>query len=680
MNKKMVLFPILITALSLFFVLPQPLQFIFGFMQIFILPGMLFLVLFGKLFSSSDRIIYSILFSPIILSILIIFVNILTGDVYYSMQLVLITIYLMYALVFFSGKNNWVQEKGEKGNISHSVFFVSISYGLLILISYLMNDFLLIRSDAWYHAAVVEEIINRGIPPNEPFLGDFSIQYMWFYHLFQACWIKQSGLSTFWSMGTFNIINAIVFPYLVMRYISFFTTKKHVILFVTLISIAGLQSASWILWPVQLARSFIGEVTGMAEVKRILANTNINGAEVVKFLTPPATWQVQFIDKFLTITVFNYSLNLFLSCIIMVLSRDLLKNARYRTGAIIFTIVLGTSLFHVVTGIVLIASIIGSIILIFLINRFVSQNIHYYRGYTFILITALLNACIVLPYLFSIISTGNGSGQGSFIAKTLHFGIRNILTIFSPLIILFFPARAAFKKLFSGTDYRSVILSFLIICLGILCFFINIGVVGEKKLVFLLFLLVGPLIFIQIIKKINNYKGFKKWSLIGLVMILFLFPPFLIFRGFIIDEPNNKIESTRYYISDKEKDFYKWIRKNTPVDAVIVENNIYHLSPVYSGRRNLYSWHHVITNRNFRGEKLQKYRNIQISLFGKNDIPKSVISYMNDFDHPLYIAVRNEDFESCPWLKERFSGKSEFFEKVHSSGGIYLYSLIKNSG
>ena len=674
MYRRLNLFAVLVSSISIFFVLPQPLQFIFGFFQLFLLPGLAFFLLINFGFSKYDRIFYSILISPVLLSILIVLFNIITEDIYFSLRIVLIAFYLTYLVIFFlNNRNNKIIEDDSK--IPHAVFLVSIFYGFLILISYFLNDFLLIRSDAWYHAAVTNEVIQRGIPPGEPFLASFSIQYMWFYHLFNACWIKQSGLSLFWAPGIFNVINAIVFPYLIARFTLLFTDRKYIIIPVCILSIVGLQAASWILWPLNLARSLIGDVTGMAEIERIISKIAINGAGVVRFLTPFGTWQVQLIDKFLTITVFNYSLNLFMACIILILSKKLFDIARYRTALVLFILILGTFLFHIVTGIVLLSAIVGSIILIYLAIRFIYKKVQFQSEYLLLIIIPLLVAAIAIPYFLSLVPTSQGDGSGSFIKKYLHFGIKNILTILFPLIILFYPARDAFKKLFAGRDYKTLTLTYLIISLFILCAFINIGTVGEKKLIYPLFLLLGPLVFLQIINRIINYSSVKKSLWIIGILILFLLPAVFIFRGFIIHSPDNKMESERYDITENEKEIYEWIKNNTSADAVIIENNIYHMAPVYAGRRNFFSWHHVITNRNFEGKKLSLYRNIQNALYNQQDLPEKATRHLLNFEYPLYIILRNEDMESHPWLKDRFDRESGLFEKIHKAGRIQLYTL-----
>jgi len=678
MKSKLTIYVLILSAVTLFFTIPQPLQFVAGFIQLFLLPGMVFLLFCRLKLSQYDNIAYSLILSPILMTILITMLDMLSGDIYLSMRVTLGVFYILLIIAIISGKYRSFSEESEE-TVPRGVFYVSLMYGGLILVSYLVNDFLLIRSDAWYHAAVTSEVVHRGIPPMEPLLANVPIKYMWFYHLFQACWIRQSGLSLFWAMGWFNIINAIIFPYFFARFASLFTEKKYPIIFSTILGIIGLQAASWILFPLEFLRVFVGEVKGIPEIKRILANMSINGTDIMNFLAPTGTWQVNFIDKFITITAFGYSLNLFLSCVILTLKKKFLGEERLRSSIIILVIILGTFLFHIVTGVALITAIIGSTVLIYIISRLINKDVHWYTEHRLLLIVSILTALTVIPYFFSLSSGCNGGGESPRLNDYLHFGIRNILTILLPLLILFCPAKNALKKIFAGRDYRSITLSYLALSVFILCAIINIGVVGEKKLVFLFFLLIGPPVFIEIYSKVEGYKKSRRTGYIIVLIVLFIVPAFLLFRGFIVCKPEKEVDVIRYNSADKDLQYLDWIRDNTPLNALIIENNIYHFPPVYAGRRNFYSWYGVIRLFYSSCDRLEKYKEIQNSLYFQKDIGEDLIRKMSEFEQPLYIAVWSGDYRSRPWLRKRFGIESRFFREVYSSEKVSIY-VLKEDG
>lgn len=654
--------------------LPQPFAFVCALIQVFFLPGLVFSFFFlaGRI-NRTDQVILSILLSPILVSMLSAVVNLLAGDIYMSVNIVLIASYLLLFAAIAMGKHRIAGENNR--SVPKAIFIVSFAYAALILISYLVNDYLLIRSDSWYHAAVVREVMERGIPPQEPLLGDFSIKYMWFYHLFQAAWIKRSGLSLFHAMAFFNIINAFVFPYLATRFASYFTSRKSVMVLVALFAIAGLDSASWILWPIILIKAFIGDVTGMAEVKRILATTSINSVEVIRFLKPEGTWQVNWSDKFLTITVFNYSLNVFLACLILMLKKSFMSDSRFKAIVTLFVMILGTFLMHIISGIVLLYVLVGSSILMYLSSRYIYGERRQVSDFYVQIITVILVTLFALPYFYTLVSEGNNPEGNSLVNNLFHFGWRSILTILFPLAILFCPVRDAIRKLLSGRDYVSMTMISWIASLFLLCVFINIGVVGEKKLIYFLFIVLGPPIYIQIIDRIRNSTGGKRVFLLTFILILFFIPPVLTFRGFMMDKPKDKLWSRRYSVTDEDMIFFEWVAENTSKDAVVIEEFNYHLSPVYAGRRNLYSNYNIIVAQDYGGPKMDLYRNIQASVFSSEPISHDLVDDMAEVGRKLYVAVWKEDIEDSPWLENRFGSHPEWFKEVYRSTRVSLYTL-----
>jgi hypothetical protein len=413
----------------------------------------------------------------------------------------------------------------------------------------------------------------------------------------------------------------------------------------------------------------------MAEVKRILATTDINSAEVIRFLKPEGTWQVNWSDKFLTITVFNYSLNVFLACLILMLKKSFLTDSRFKAIVTLFVLILGAFLFHIVSGIILLYVLVGSSILMYLSSRYIYGEKLPISDFYVQISTVVLVSLFALPYFFALVSGGNNSEGNSLINNLFHLGWRSILTILFPLVILFCPARDAIRKLLSGRDHVSLTMVSWIASLFLLCVFINIGVVGEKKLIYFLFIVLGPPIYVQIVDKIRNSAGGKRALLVAFILVLFLIPPFLTFRGFILDKPKDELWSRRYSVTDEDMLFFNWLESNTTKDAVVIEEFNYHLSPVYAGRRNLCSSYNVVTGLDYGGPKMDLYRNIQASVFGSEPISHDLIDNMNKVDRKLYVAVWKEDIEAGPWLENRFGSHPEWFKEVYSSTRVSLYTL-----
>ncbi len=675
MRGKILYLLILLSAVSLFFDLPQPLRFFPAFLQVFVLPGLVFTLLFaGKGFPGGEKTFFAILLSPVVLTLLVIAATVLTGgDVHGAARIALAALYAaLAALVAVRFRS---AARGEESTVPAGILAVSAAFAGVILVSYLWNPFLLIRSDSWYHASVVSEIAARGIPPMEPWLGDFPIRYMWFYHLFNAVWMDLSGLPLFWAMGVFNVVTALFFPLLVGRYVSSLTRKRYLVLSASILAVAGLESVSWVFVPLGLLRAFFGDVRGAAEIQRMLSAMVFDGAWVIHTLTPYGAWMVNLYDKFITITAFGYSLDLFLASLILVLDAKFLRESRARFSATLFTLVLGTLLFHAVTGMALVMAITGGGVLLLLLRRYLADDAVGPVDAIFPAAIALLAAAVGLPYILSLGAAGGAQGGGSAVSEHLHIGVRSIITILLPLLVLFVPARDAFRKLAGRRDYTSAVLACWAAVLLAAAVSINLPTVNDSKLIFPLFLLIGPPIYIEIAERVRNGSGAGRALLVSALAALFFLPLVLTVRGFLVERAGSELLAMRQNVTRGDTRFLDWMRDNTPDDAVIIENNDYHLEPVFAGRRNLYSAMGVTRVLGYGGPKMDLYRGIRAALFGRDGFSEDTVREMRETGLKLYVVVWRRDIESAPWLRERFSEDSEYFERVYEDDHVVLYAL-----
>ncbi len=671
MTRKIIIVLLFLSSASLISPLPQPIQIVCGFFHALFIPGLVFLYLSGDdRLHRFDMIFLPLILSPILLSILVLAVNPLLGslDLSFKLSAGIFTACLIVLLLSRAKRMEVVN------GIPRGILIICLAYGGVILASYITNPFLMIRSDAWYHASVANEIMNRGIPPKEPFLADIPIKYMWFYHLFLAGWKKLSGLSLFGAMSAFNVVNAVVFPYLIARMTSFYTTKLRSILITPLFAVAGLESASWILWPTCLISIFSGEVRGLEELSRTISRINLNGIEVMSFLRPCGAWMVNLTDKFLTVTAFTYSLNLFLYCFINVLDRETHSRHPARTGIRLFVVVLGALCFHVVTGAALVITAAGSWILLLLLERFASGNQRWHTKPLMIPAAIVLAAAIGIPYVISLTKTDPDTG-GSMIGKYLHFGLFNIFTIIAPLIVLFCPARSALKRIFSFKDYRLKILGLWIICLILLNVFMDLPTVNESKLIFPLFMIMGFMIYLQIIERIEKASGGKRLLLLVFVFILFFIPPFMTFRGFILQKPDTRLYDKRYNLTGEDRRFFDWIKNETSKESVFMEDNIYHLIPAYAGRRNFHSTDAVLRILGYSGDDVDLYRSIHDELYSGRRLERSTVERLRAIKQDIYIVIRNEDIRRTPSLEYKFRSDPELVRTVYRSDSLEVYAF-----
>jgi hypothetical protein len=661
-----------LTALSLFLPFPGPLLLISGIVQAFVLPGLVILIFLGdKNRPWTDNIFFTLILSPVLLTLTVLLASRMTDDFNTAPRIAAGVYYILFALVIILKKDRFGVTISP---IPSSVIILSACYGGFLTLMYFVNDFLLIRSDAWYHASVINEILTRGIPPMEPDLPDTPIRYMWIYHLFIASFKGLSGMSLFRAMSFLNIAGALSLPYLAARVISSFISSKRRIFASTLIVVAGLESASWIVWPVFLIRAFTGEVRGMEEVRRLFQEISFRGQGPLYFLRPFGTWMVNLNDKFITITPFGFSLDLFLLCFIMFISGSFIRDSKIKALIIFFIISLGTFLFHIITGTALICTLIGAGVLLPVIKMYIAGEKDISLSGIIPAVAAIAAALIGIPYFLSL---GGGAAEGgSPFSGIIHIGVKNMATIILPLLILFCPAWRAIKKVFSANTNEYAIIAAWIVPLLLLNLFVDLPTRNESKLIYPLFLLLGAVVSIEIVDMIAGSTRRRKIVLIAWILILFLVPPILTFRGFLIAAADDsEVLIARYSQYKGEKEIYEWVMANTSRNSIIMERNLNHLMPVFAGRRNFAGKSTLWKVLGYDREYVTNQYDLNRDLYACDSIPAGTLDSIRNTGLDLYVAVFASDIKECPDLGSRFDEMDGYFELVYSDKNGRLYHL-----
>lgn len=672
LRKKSFYTLIFLTGASLFLPLYKPLIVVSAVIQTFFLPGLVFFFFFGDRNRPwTDNIFFVPLISPVVLTLTILPLMWLTNDLGVSSTISAGLFYLLFALAIVMKKDDFGNMNSE---IPRNIIFLSFGCASLLILVYLLNDYLLIRSDAWYHASVINEIATRGIPPMEPYLPSKSIRYMWIYHLFMGAWKNLSGLPVFSALSSLNILSIFVLPYLAARIICRFISDSRKVFIASLLTVAGLESVSWVAWPIALLRTVLGDVTGSRELARIMDKIVFVGSDTLAFFNPYGTWNINISDKLITITAFSYSFELFILCFIIFLSGDYLKKSKPSAAVTLFTITIGTFLFHVITGTALIITLIGAGVLFpFLNRRLTGEKLSPFPG-LFAVVIAIIAAGAGAPYFLSL-GAAESSG-GNFISEHLHFGIRSLFTILLPLLILFVPTWRAVRKAISAHSYKYAVLVSWVISLTILCVLANLPFRNEHKLIFPLFLMISPMINIEIAGILRGSSGGRKIFITILIFILFFVPPIMIFRGFLLARPPaDHAVSSRYDAYKSEKGIFEWTRENTGEYAIIAEKGVNHLMPVFGARRNLAAHDKFWRMYGYDREYISHYMKINDSLFNNRPLNTETIKSLRDIEFDLYIAVFDRDVAECPLLATKFNHPSGLFTEAYSGKTGKLYHL-----
>lgn len=667
--KKIFCAALFISAVPLLFDLPVPFKIVSAFLQAFYLPGFIFLLFIGdERRPRLDNIFIPLLLSPVILVLLVLAVNAFSGSFHTSLRVSLCITNILFAVALLTRRWRGLAEPVAVPGI---ILLVSISFCSVIIASYLVNDFLFYH-DTCRHSSIANEIIYRGLPPVEPYFIDIPIRSMWFQHLFQAIWKELSGLSIFHSMWLFNVVSAFTFPYLIARITSLFTSKKKYILYAPVFAIAGLDAAGWVLLPLKLAGAFFGEVRGAPAIARLFSTTNLNSRNVTYFLTAPHAFMVNLLDKYLTIDVHHYSLNLFLLCFILVISIESQKKAGIKAFANILLVMSGAWMFRIINGVVLVLTVILAGLITVLSNRIkrdIKKPTHR---------SAIFPAAAVIVGAIGLIYYKRMTGaytDGLFVPNRLSLNLTSLITIVSPLIVLFPFSTRAFKWLFASGKKEVDTFAAWILSLIILSVSMNLRGTAENYFIYPLFMLLIIPVSYQIISRLDTVRGARSIALAVWVVILFLIPPVLTVRGYMLEKPTSKHVMRRYRITEDERKIYDWIRDNTGVEAIIVEKNEYNVMPYYAYRRNFYMTSWEILNFGYKGEKVEKYKRIRDEIYADEPISRETIETLRNFKYEIFIVVWSEDLIDKPNLNGKFVSRPEWFEKVYENPAGTVYAL-----
>jgi hypothetical protein len=379
---------------------------------------------------------------------------------------------------------------------------------------------------------------------------------------------------------------------------------------------------------------------------------------------------VNVVHKFIIITAFAFSLNIMLIVLVVALSVGFERRFVLKPFITVFLLELGALLFHVVGGMILVMCSIGSGLLLVL-GRLVRRRRDIPVFHAFALPGAAILACIAaFPYIRSIMA-GGGTSPGSLV----HIGVWNIATIILPLAILYRPAGRALRWIFSWRTESLAILATWIVTLAVGNVFIDLVTVNESKLVYFLFYLLFPPIVWQILDGIEAARGRRRMLLVAWTALLFVAPPVLTYRGFILDKPETRVEERRYYVTEDDRRIYAWIAQNTPPSSVVIESSTDILMPVYAHRRDFCPDHVTVTMFDYESDTVRRYESIRDKFLSGTGLAPEDAEVLMNLKIPLYVVLWQEDVDRIPRVREALDERPDRFRLVYENPGGRVYFI-----
>lgn len=553
----------------------------------------------------------------------------------------------------------------------------SLAACAFVAIPMLLSEWARVRSDSWVHAGIVWEILERGLPPQDPRFAGLPLNYVWFYNFFLALLgALRPGSSPFTHIVTANTCWMATLVWLGFAVAWTLHRTPAAARRALPLLLTGLNAGALMLWPLWLLRAMRGEVRGMAEMQRIAANSEWNGIAVMRELSAPFAYMVNSWDKFMVGTALGYAYLLMVLALwaaLRWLTDDRTpasgRPAAWRWLLVVASAAAGMMLFHSVVGLSAIPVSLGASLLLFgLALR--EPRLGAPRRYLLLVTAFAAGLAATLPY-FRSISRGWDSGTSGVQHQFLHLTYAmpwTLVTACGLVLWLAWPTLARFVR------ERSVGGTWTIAWLAGMTAFaciVHLPEDNEFKFVWMVFVPLAMLAAGSAHERLAAVQRRVGPAAAGvLVFVALALPSLLLWRGFLIDRGGDTAAETVRSAGDAA--CYAWIRDRTPRIAVFLDHHSRDVLLVEGRRRLLAGTPYGPERAAFPRAALLRRRAIMADLYGPTADLAGDAAGLDSLGAPVYVLYRAEDFAGPqPWAA--LDADSVHFERVYAEGGRLIY-------
>ncbi len=260
----------------------------------------------------------------------------------------------------------------------------------------LVREWWRVRDDAWFHAAVVAQIDHYGAPPQDPYFVGMPLQYMWFYHALVLVLGTSLKVSTFWVMALINVQALAALGVAGYHLASVFRERIEHRILASITLLLGFNAAFWMFLPVKLARSLIGDVRGIEEIKRTFSLTPFDYTTACHFMQIYHN-QEFFLDKFMVATAFGLALTFM--TLAWSSASTYLGSRRPASLVLLAGALIGMLGFHSLVGFVMLVGLVGGAILAYLADR---RDTARFKPLVILVSVSVICFLVMTPYLYEV--------------------------------------------------------------------------------------------------------------------------------------------------------------------------------------------------------------------------------------------------------------------------------------
>jgi hypothetical protein len=483
-----------------------------------------------------------------------------------------------------------------------------------------------IRSDAWFHAAVVMQIRDFGAPPQDPYFAGVSLQYMWAYHAMVLSLGDLLDLDYFWVMAFTNWHALTLLALAAYRLAAIFRTGTAARIAAVATTLFAFNGAFWLFLPIKAAKAFIGEVRGLDELARVFSLSPLDLRSAYAFLDTYRNPEF-FLDKFMVATAFSIALAFMLAALSSACAY--LSTSRPVSLIVLSGSVAGALLFHTYVGLIALAAIMGATVAIFLFRSAV-------RGYAlrsslYPALCAAAGAAVTAPFLFVVTQDRVGNG-----AALLNVSLDRALSIAIPCALVLVLAWRE-RRVRHDPSPAARFLAFSALATLVACLVVSLpGANDLDKPAFPVFLTLAVVAGFAIADNCESRTGPWRRAAPVLWIALFAVPCNAIAFAGCFATPDG------LEVTSEEAALGRWVRQATPRGAVFIDEPGRVFLVVTGPRRYLFgSFHYASQWRYPRAEMARRHHAVR-ALYADAPLDSTTLRVLTDVEDPLYVIVRPE--------------------------------------
>ena len=541
--------------------------------------------------------------------------------------------------------------------------------GVLVLLPMLLSAWLRVRSDTWIHAGIVEEILARGVPPEDPRFAGLPLNYVWFFNLFIALVCALRGDSPFWVMPYFNAVTlaaTLLVAWVTARRLWGESAARGAIV----LTGVGFNAGVWMLWPLGLARPLLGHDRGWSLVHEYLSDFHIADTHVIWTLSAPFASMASFLDKFLLGTAVAYAY-LMMQLHLWALMAWLISPRR-RTLVWIAAAAAGTLLFHGVVGLSYLPVVLATMGVSALL-AFRWRWLPDFRRLLAPAVATIVGALAAAPYTLSI-SRGWSPERSGLQHRFIAFDVWMVWTLVSALLVVLWIARRSLRETLAMRQSAPALLALLAAGLAAFASIVKLPLSNHLKFVYETFVPVALLAGAALAAESAAWtRRLGRMGAAVLATLVFAVPPALTLFGYLAD-PTGRTSPEAHPLA-AELRLFEWARRETPREAVFVDRNARSDLMVRSGRQLWLGTRHGPELAAFPRDQILVRSAVEADLYGELASRDRDVEQLATLGRPVYVIYRASDFAGGEFPANRMAEGPGPFVRVYDRDGFVVYHL-----